>query len=110
MHIPLDRPERRKVQRIPMALPVELSEGTGITRDLSVCGVFFETDRSFLPGESIQFTLVLEYLDPRQPVRLQCQGRVVRIERHGELTGVAVAITAYRFTTAPLSSMESVHR
>lgn len=110
MHTPLDRPERRKVQRIPMAVPVELSEGTGITRDLSVCGVFFETDRTFLAGEIIEFTLVLEYLDPRQPVRLQCRGRVVRVERRGDRTGVAAAIMAYRFSTATLNSMESVHR
>jgi hypothetical protein len=44
----------------------------------------------------IQFALVLEYVDPGQPVRLQCRGRVVRLERQGCTLGVAVAITAYR--------------
>jgi hypothetical protein len=89
-------PDRRKAPRFRVALPVELLEGTGITRDLSACGVFFETDRSFALGEVIQFALVLEYLDPRQPMRLQCRGHVVRLERQGNTLGVAVAITAYR--------------
>ena len=75
---------------------MELLEGTGITRDLSVCGVFFETAHIFAIGEVIQFALVLEYIDPRQPVRLQCRGHVVRRERQGNTMGVAVAIKAYR--------------
>lgn len=89
-------PDRRKAPRFRVALPVELLEGTGITRDLSAGGVFFETDRSFALGEVIQFTLVLEYINPRQPVRLQCRGHVVRLERQGNTVGVAAAITAYR--------------
>jgi len=89
-------PDRRKAPRFRVAIPVELLEGTGITRDLSAYGVFFETDRSFALGEVIQFALVLEYIDPRQPVRLQCRGHVVRLERQGNTVGVAVAVTAYR--------------
>jgi hypothetical protein len=89
-------PDRRKAPRFQVTLPVELLEGTGITRDLSAFGVFFETDRVFALGEVIQFALVLEYIDPRQPVRLQCRGQVVRLERQNNTLGVAVAITAYR--------------
>ena len=97
MHSPPGRPERRRSQRFQIALPVEFPGGTGITRDLSICGMYFETDRIFVPGEIIEFTLVLEYLDLGQPVRLQCRGRVVRVERHNRICGVAVAIMAYRF-------------
>jgi hypothetical protein len=89
-------PDRRKAPRFRVALPVELLEGTGITRDLSACGVFFETDRVFALGEVIQFALVMEYIKPGLPVRLQCRGQVVRLERQGNAMGVAVAITAYR--------------
>ena len=89
-------PDRRKAPRFRVALAVELLEGTGITRDLSACGVFFETDRVFALGDVIQFALVLEYIDARQPVRLQCRGHVVRLERQDNTMGVAVAITAYR--------------
>ena len=68
----LSPPDRRKGRRFQVALPVELPEGTGITRDLSACGVFFVTDHAFAPREVIQFTLVLEYIDPGWPVRLRC--------------------------------------
>lgn len=98
-------PDRRKAPRFQVALPVELLEGTGITRDLSVCGVFFETDRIFALGEVIQYTLVLEYIDPRHPVRLQCRGHVVRLELQGNTMGVAVVITACRLDAQSRGSM-----
>ena len=102
----LEIPDRRKAPRFQVALPVELVEGTGVTRDLSAGGVFFETDRVFGLGEVSQFALVLEYIDPRQPVRLQCRGRVVRLERRGNTMGVAVAIAAYRLDARAHGGME----
>jgi hypothetical protein len=51
-----------------------------MTHDLSTCGVFFETAQTFVPGQCLRFTLVLEHVDPRRQVRLPCQGRVVRVE------------------------------
>jgi hypothetical protein len=102
----LEIPDRRKAPRFQVALPVELMEGTGVTRDLSAGGVFFETDRVFGLGEVSQFALVLEYIDPRQPVRLQCRGRVVRLERRGNTMGVAVAIAAYRLDAQAHGRME----
>jgi hypothetical protein len=100
-------PDRRKATRFQVALPVELVEGTGITRDLSARGVFFETDCVFGLGEVIQFALVLEYIDPGRPVRLHCRGRVVRFERQGNTMGVAVAITAYRLDALSYGGMEA---
>ncbi len=92
-------PERRRAARFPIAIPVELEGGTGVTRDVSLSGVFFETNQFFALGELIRLTLVLERASPGQPVRLQCDGRVVRVERRqAELRlGVAVAIESYRF-------------
>jgi hypothetical protein len=37
-----------------------------MTRDLSACGVFFETTLIFILGECLRLTLVLEYVDPRR--------------------------------------------
>lgn len=88
-------PERRQAIRFPLALPVELERGRGITRDVSVSGVYFETDQSFSLGESIRLTLVLERVYPGRPVHLQCQGQIVRVERREGKVGVAVAITSY---------------
>jgi Tfp pilus assembly protein PilZ len=78
-------------------MPVELEGGTGITRDVSLSGVFFETDHSFAPGEEISFALVLERVSADHPVRLQCEGRVVRISRFDKRIGVAVAFSSYKF-------------
>jgi hypothetical protein len=58
-------------------------------------------------GEVIQFALVLEYIDPRQPVRLRCRGHVVRLERRDNTMGVAVAITAYRLDMQSRGGMEA---
>ena len=75
--------------------------GTGLTRDVSISGVFFETDRYLVLGEQIRLTLLLGRLSPDYPVRLQCDGRVVRVERREMQVrlGVAVAIESYRFMT-----------
>ena len=93
--------ERRRDTRLPIAIPVELAGGTGITRDVSLSGVFFETDRYLVLGEQIRLTLLLGRLSPDYPVRLQCDGRVVRVERREMQVrlGVAVAIESYRFMT-----------
>ena len=93
--------ERRRDTRLPIAIPVELEGGTGVTRDVSLSGVFFETDRCLVLGEQIRLTLVLGRLSPDYPVRLQCDGRVVRVERREMQVrlGVAVAIESYRFMT-----------
>jgi len=97
MHNAADRQERRRAQRFRMALPVELTDATAVTRDLSACGVFFETSRDFVVGECIQFTLILEHVDPGHRVRLRCRGQVVRVEPGSAArVGVAVAITGYR--------------
>jgi PilZ domain-containing protein len=89
--------DRRQARRYRVALPIELEHGTGLTRDLSACGVFFETDVLFSVGVTISFSLVLEYADYVGPVRLQCQGEVVRVERYEDNGGVAVRFTAYWF-------------
>ncbi len=94
-------PEKRRAARFSIAIPVEVEGGTGVTRDVSLSGVFFETDRVFVRGEPIRVTLILQRASPGHPVRLQCEGRVTRVERRqAELRlGVAVAIESYRFGT-----------
>jgi hypothetical protein len=96
MHSTWSRQDRRRAQRFRVALPVELPDGTAVTRDISTCGVFFKTTRVFVPGECIRFALILEHVAPGPPLRLQCRGRVVRVEPYSDGLGVAVAITAYR--------------
>jgi len=76
---------------------VELKDGKGITRNFSSTGIFFETDKSFTQGQPIDFTIVLENVDPDRPVRVKCRGEIVRVEDSGQKIGVAVAISSYNF-------------
>ncbi len=91
----MNEAERRGAARQPVALPVELEGGHGITRDFSSSGIFYETEKAFSLGQAIEFTIVIDHLDTRMPIHLKCQGQIVRIEEKGEMIGVAAAISCY---------------
>ena len=92
-----DTSRRRQDERLAVALPVELPNGHGVTRDVSASGVFFETTLALSPGAAIRFSLLLEHADPGGPIRLHCQGKIVRLEALRGRLGVAVAIHRHRF-------------
>ena len=73
-------PERRQATRFKGKLRVELKNETDITRDFSASGIFFETDRSFSTGESVEFVLGLEHMNVEHFLSLKCRGEVVRVE------------------------------
>jgi hypothetical protein len=89
--------EKRRATRHRGAAPVEIEEGLGVTRDFSRSGIFFETDKSFIPGQIIAFTIVLENVDPGRPVRVKCRGQIVRVEESDQRIGVAATIRSYAF-------------
>jgi hypothetical protein len=95
--------DRRQTHRIAVQLPLELENGKGVTRDVSASGVFFLTDVSFSIGTPITFCLLLEQVDPLGPLRVRCQGQVVRLECCKGKAGVAVAISEHYFDPAELS-------
>lgn len=74
---------------------MELEKGTGLTRDFSTSGIYFETDQSFSLAEPIEFFMNLEHTDLVPQARVRCLGEVVRVEPMGEKTGVAVAIHSF---------------
>ena len=81
----------RKDERVSTALPVDLGTATGITKDVSASGIFFETDASYAVDSTISFTVQLD--TPGGKMLLKCRGNIVRIESRGEKVGVAVKIT-----------------
>ncbi len=83
--------------RFPGKIPVMLKQGTGLTRDYSVDGVYFVTDQPLSPGEEIELTLLLNYQTAGQGMRLGCRGKVQRVEHCSEKLGVAVAVHCYLF-------------
>ena len=92
--------DRRQAKRRAVRLLVELQHGTGRTIDISSSGVFFETDRAFTLGEPISLAVMLTDVHPMPPIRLRCEGRIVRVERRDNLIGVAVAISSSQAETA----------
>lgn len=88
--------EQRRALRYPLELPIEVEGAMGRTRDFSSSGVFFETGRTLAPGAPIEFSLVLGRVSPGLPLRLDCEGRIVRTVPRAGQRGVAVAITGCR--------------
>ena len=82
--------EKRRRERVCTALPVRLGAATGITRDVSASGIFFETDAPDAVGDLISLTVELD--TPRGKRMLRCKGDVVRIEPSDTRIGVAVRI------------------
>jgi hypothetical protein len=72
-------------------MPVHLGDSlTGVTRDVSASGIFFETDCRFAKGSPIRFTIDIEA--PAGKMALDCQGEIVRVEERADRVGVAVKI------------------
>lgn len=86
-----NRRDQRGEERVPAALTVKVDHATGVTRDISVSGICFETDADYTAGNEISFMVELE--SPIGKMILKCQGRIVRTEARGDKTGVAVKIT-----------------
>ena len=85
---------KRREERVQRALRVNLDRGTGITRDVSASGVFFETDKDCAAGSEISFSIELE--GPGGKMMLRCQGQIVRVENRGGKVGVAAKIIESR--------------
>lgn len=81
-----------------VAIPVRLADGaTGVTRDLSTKGVFFEMDCEPELGSVIEMTIELK-LGSRS-IWLKSRGRVVRVKSSGERTGIAVRMLESKLET-----------
>lgn len=81
----------RKEERVSASLPVDLGTATGVTKDVSASGIFFETDVSYARGSTIRFAVELN--TPGGKMWLKCRGHIVRVELRGKRVGVAVKIT-----------------
>lgn len=84
--------DKRTSQRIQIEVPVHLADAHGVTRDISGSGIFFVTDHSFTLGEGITFSLDLDYAYPGHQLRLDCHGKINRIERVGNQNGIAAEL------------------
>jgi hypothetical protein len=92
------RGERRE-ERMAATRPVRLDRGTGVTRNISASGVFFETNVDYAAGSEISFAIELD--GPHgEKLMLRCRGEIVRVERRDGKVGVAAKIVKSKLEPA----------
>jgi hypothetical protein len=100
--------EKRGARRFALRVPVSVSRNTDSNvstesaqlRDVSARGICFYLESAIAQGAPIAFTLTLPpEITLTESIRVQCKGRVVRVEdgaSEGKVT-VAAVIDAYEF-------------
>jgi hypothetical protein len=100
--------EKRGARRFPLRVPVSVSRNvtenlsgeSAQLRDVSSRGICFYLDSAIEQGSHIGFTLTLPpEITLTESIRVQCQGRVVRVENgipDGKVS-VAAVIETYEF-------------
>ena len=89
--------EKRATQRIQVEVPVYIGQEKAVTRDISWAGIYFLTDQSFTEGGDLNFSLDLSYALPGKPIKLDCQGEVIRVEEHDGKYGIAARINNFQY-------------
>ena len=84
--------EKRETTRVPIEIPIQVGDAQGKSRDMSFSGIYFTIDKPFDAGESLQIVFELAHAIRDEPVHLDCQGYVLRVEKLGQEFGVAAVI------------------
>jgi len=101
--------DRRAARRFSMMLPLKVrfsagesvTEKPGETRDVSFRGLYFTIEASLETGASIEFVLTLpQQITLAGDVHIRCYARVLRVEAHNGVRGVAAQIERYEFLPA----------
>jgi len=99
--------ERRSQDRIPVEIPVSIrsSQGestAGLTRDLSMTGIFLYTDGQILEGSELEMVLMLPpQFTNGEKQWVCCQASVVRVEASGEQGKIGVAANIRTIASLP---------
>jgi hypothetical protein len=96
--------EKRGARRFPLRVPVTVDHDNAAQpvqlRDVSARGVCFYMEASVTQGSPIGFTLTLPpEITLTESIRVQCKGRVVRVDngRDDGKMAVAAVIEEYEF-------------
>jgi hypothetical protein len=95
-----DERDRRRIHRHQVELPVEWGDGSGVTRDVSIDGVFFCADRAPATEGEIVFDVLVDGAFAQIPARFECRGEIVRVEQLEGKVGVAVRVVSIDFKGA----------
>jgi len=87
--------EDRVEPRQAADFPLKLDSGISATlRDVSASGLSFETTSVQRVGDVVNIEIDLD--TPGGPMKIKAQGQIVRIETHGDRTGVGVKLLSSR--------------
>ena len=89
--------EKRASQRIQVEVPVYIGHEKAVTRDISWSGIYFLTSQTFSEGGELNFSIDLSYALPGKPIKLDCQGEVIRVEQHNGKYGIAAKINNFQY-------------
>ena len=105
--MPEPQEEKRAARRFALHVPVTVNNGANANqskvaqiRDVSARGICFYLDSAVAQGSPIGFTLTLPpEITLTESIRVQCKGRVVRVEdsRDDGKLAVAAVIEEYEF-------------
>lgn len=96
--------DRRRAERFPLTLPIELGHTRSTTHDFSGLGVFFSSDQHFDLDAEIEFLLRIP-----NAVNVRCKGHVVRVNNMGGRFGVAATIEEYILDDSPGGGRNDAH-
>lgn len=98
--------DRRRAERLPVTVPIELKSGSGLTRDVSGLGVYFSAAFPFEKDEEVDFLLRIP-----DAIHVHCRGRVVRVDfdRESMKYGVAVTIDDFDVDDADQDETAEAH-
>lgn len=104
------QPEKRGARRFALRVPVTVNRDqkaqteVAQIRDVSARGICFYLDSSIEKGSPIGFTLTLPpEITLTESIRVQCKGRVVRVENGRSEGKVAVAAVIEEYEFLPQS-------
>ena len=103
--------EKRAARRFALRIPVSVARGEGTNygesaeiRDVSARGISLYLDSPIEQGSPIGFTLTLPpEITLTESIRVQCKGRVVRIEDNSVEGKMAVAAVIEEYEFLPQS-------
>jgi len=100
--------EKRAARRFPLRVPVTVDHENAThpaqIRDVSARGICFYLDSAVTQGSPIGFTLTLPpEITLTESIRVQCKGRVVRIEDNSVEGKMAVAAVIEEYEFLPQS-------
>ena len=78
--ISVERFDRRRALRYPIASTISVGETRAVTIDLSSTGVCFAANWPFTVGQEVPLVLSFEHSAPGK-TRVICKARIVRVDR-----------------------------